>query len=432
MNESSPAPAPAPVRSHYGRRVIFAGFLGNVTSIGMTLYLFSVVLDAMRESFGASVTSMSAAPAIFQVGTALTAVLLGRVLNRLSIRRVMVFGAVWIAIGMLLLSQSRALWQAAFAFGLFVTVGSAMVGTLPASTLVTRFFVARRGRALGWVAAGTTGAGILVALPAARLVEAYDWRGAFLVLGVFTLVVVAPSLWALIVERPEDVGEGPDGAHAEARGGETPPPTPPMPEPPARDILGDPRFWLLTLVFALIFSASSIGLIFAVPFAAQFDIPLTGGAAILALRATSAILGKVVVGSLSDVWGRRNVLAGIILAYLVLWNLLVAAESGTAFVLASCAIAFCSGAALPVENALFAAIFGTAGFAKSIGFRMLFAMPFHLAAPLIAGWVYDSTGDYATAFRAFLPVFVVAGILLYFVREPEELSAPTVQETPTG
>ena len=138
MNESSPAPAPAPapVRSHYGRRVIFAGFLGNVTSIGMTLYLFSVVLDAMRESFGASVTSMSAAPAIFQVGTALTAVLLGRVLNRLSIRRVMVFGAVWIAIGMLLLSQSRALWQAAFAFGLFVTVGSAMVGTLPALSLI--------------------------------------------------------------------------------------------------------------------------------------------------------------------------------------------------------------------------------------------------------------------------------------------------------
>ncbi len=39
-------------RSRTGYRAVAAGFVGNMTSVGLTLYLFGVVLDDMRETFG--------------------------------------------------------------------------------------------------------------------------------------------------------------------------------------------------------------------------------------------------------------------------------------------------------------------------------------------------------------------------------------------
>jgi len=44
-------------------------------------------------------------------------------------------------------------------------------------------------------------------------------------------------------------------------------------------------------------------------------------------------------------------------------------------------------------------------------------LPFQLLAAPVAGYLYDSTGDYAAAFRSFMPAFLVAGFILLFVRD---------------
>ena len=54
-------------RSRTGYRAVAAGFVGNMTSVGLTLYLFGIVLDDMRETFGASVTTMSFAASLWHV-----------------------------------------------------------------------------------------------------------------------------------------------------------------------------------------------------------------------------------------------------------------------------------------------------------------------------------------------------------------------------
>jgi len=386
-----------------------------MTSIGLTLYLFGVVLDDMRESFGASVTTMSLATALWHTVNAGVSAWLGPALARIPIRRVMLIGAGLMSLGLVMLSLTQALWQAALVFGGLVTVGSTLVGGLPSATLVTRWYVARRGAALGFAAAGTTGAGVLIAMPAALLVERFGWRIALALLGAAAGAIVLPALLALVIERPEDVGERPDGRRAAPRE--------PLPmqgvEVPSREILADPRFWLLTLMFALLFSAGSVSLYFTIPFAAQLGLPLVAGAAILAARSIAAILGKIGLGTLSDTGGRKRVLAVVIGLQLAIWTVLVESPNATVFVIAGVANAFVAGAVLPIEQALYAATFGSAAFSKVIGFRAVAALPAQLVAPVVAGMVYDATGDYAMAFRAFLPVFVLAGIVLYFIRDPE-------------
>ena len=388
-----------------------------MTSIGLTLYLFGVVLEDMRESFGASVTTMSLATALWHTVNAGVSAWLGPALARIPIRRVMLIGAGLMSLGIVMLSLTQALWQAALVFGGLVTVGSTLVGGLPSATLVTRWYVARRGTALGFAAAGTTGSGVLIAMPAALLVDQFGWRIALALLGAAAGALVVPALLALVIERPEDVGERPDGRRAAARE--------PLPvlavEVPSREILADPRFWTLTLMFALLFSAGSVSLYFTIPFAAQLGLPLVAGAAILAARSIAAILGKIGLGTLSDTWGRKRVLAVVIGLQLAIWTVLVESPNATVFVIAGVANAFLAGALLPLQQALYAATFGSGGFSKAIGFRAVAALPVQLAAPIVAGMVYDATGDYATAFRAFLPVFVLAGIVLYVVRDPESV-----------
>ena len=73
--------------------------------VGLTVYLFGILLEEVRTTFGASVTVVAGALALRQIVNAITSVLLGRVLTRLSIRRVMVTGAVLISFGTMLLSQ---------------------------------------------------------------------------------------------------------------------------------------------------------------------------------------------------------------------------------------------------------------------------------------------------------------------------------------
>ncbi len=402
--------------------MLAAAFVGNAAGLGLTLHVFGVFVEPVAKSLGATMAVMALAPVLWQCINGLLNIPLGRLLGSVSIRNVMALGAVLLGGGLALLSRAGTLVEAGLVYALFVSIGSIMVGTLPAMTLVTNWYDERRGRALGIVSAGTIASGLVFPPLAAWLIGRFGWQQAFVLLGLGTLVLVMPILLAFVIDRPEQVGERPDGRLALD---ESDPIVEAAPVEMGR-VLRDRSFWLIAVTFGLLFAAGLVSVLFTVPFAQQIGLDLQQAAWLMSARSGAGLVGRIMLTALSDRVGRRPVLWGVVGSQILLWSLLIRTTDAWAFVLVSIAIGFTT-AAFPLRAALVGAAFGRASFSRAMGLIFLAELPFQLIAAPLAGYVYDTTGDYATAFSAFLPVFFVAGILLLFIRDgprptPESLN----------
>ena len=409
------------------REVLIGGFVGSLTAVGLTIYLFGVFQDALVESFGTSVATLAWAPTIFMGVSGLLSPLIGRSLATrgrpgLSIRRVMLAGALAIGLGLILLSRMESLGGAAVVFGLSVAPGAILFGPLLGQSMITNWFSARRGWALGIVSAGTTVGGMLTPPLAAALIEAFGWRDAMAVLGFLALLVGVPTVLGWVRDRPEDVGLRVDGdgpveedsdarsASLGVRGGDD------ADASETRVLLRTPALWLLGITFGLVFSAGTISTVFTVPYASELGLPLLGGAFIASLRAGSAAIGKIVLGSLSDRLGVRRVLYGVIAIEVVLTTLLVQTRDPFVFTVLGVAIGFVGGSPLPLKAAFVGSIFGRTDFAAAMGLVQSVGVPFQLFMVPIAGLLYTATGTYAAVFGLTIPLFGLAAIGLAFLR----------------
>ena len=78
-----------------------------------------------------------------------------------------------------------------------------------------------------------------------------------------------------------------------------------------------------------------------------------------------------------------------------------------------------SGAPSPLRLTMQGRFFGRKAFASIQGSTMMFAAPAGLLAPVYAGWIYDTTGNYIIAFGTFAGLAAFAALLMLFVRPPK-------------
>jgi MFS family permease len=129
--------------------------------------------------FGASRAQISIAFSVATAAGALFAPLLGHVLDRYPVRRVMIVGALWMGAGFLVTSRVSTLVQFAVATALFVGFGTGTIGTTANSKLMVDWFDERRGLALSVAITGYSVAGIVMAPLAVQLVERLGWRNSY-------------------------------------------------------------------------------------------------------------------------------------------------------------------------------------------------------------------------------------------------------------
>src|SRR5690606_13642656 len=150
-------------------------------------------------------------------GVGLTSPRAGRLIEKGSIRNLIIIGFVMLAASLLLLSLATHISQVLIIYGVLIATGATLAGALPASTLVTNWFYSLRGRALGISTIGASAGGLLMPPVAALLIENFDWRVSFQVLGAVCLVVTLPVVWFVVANRPEDKGMHVDGAQEPAQ-----------------------------------------------------------------------------------------------------------------------------------------------------------------------------------------------------------------------
>ena len=162
-------------RAYYGWVVVAVAFVSLLISLGIR-FTYSVFFVALTREFGWDRASTSG---IFSVSLLLFAVigpLLGYLLDRLGARAMFVTGSAILALGLFLSGTTQSLLQMMVYYAIIASTGLAALSLGIHSVVLSRWFVRRRGLAIGLAFAGTGLSTLIFSPLVEQLIANYGWR----------------------------------------------------------------------------------------------------------------------------------------------------------------------------------------------------------------------------------------------------------------
>ena len=285
---------------HYGWVMVALTFLTVVCTSAATS-LPGVLLLPIASEFGWSRSDISGATALMFVLVGGLAPFAGALMLRYGVRRIVVIAAVLVALALFGVTQASAKWHLWVYLGLLLGTAGGLTAMALAATIANRWFVQRRGLAMGILAAAFA-AGQLSFLPAAAwLATSYGWRMA--VMPAIAGSAVCAFLYILLArDWPADIGMAPYG--------ETRVQFPPVASGQnaailcltvLREALPYRAFWVLSGTFFIcgLSTAGIVGQHF-IPFCADNGVTAVVAASFLAMMGAFNFIGTIGSGWLSD------------------------------------------------------------------------------------------------------------------------------------
>ena len=172
---------------------------------------FSVFLLPISESFGWDRADVVSVYSLSALAGGLASPLIGRLFDYSGPRSVYSLGLLLFGGAFLFAAYATQLWQIQFSVGVCVGLGIALIGNVPNSILLGRWFGPRLPTAMA-VVYSATGAGVLVLLPASQLlIDHVGWRGAYQIFGATALRLAASAsaaAVAAVLRRPAASRQG--------------------------------------------------------------------------------------------------------------------------------------------------------------------------------------------------------------------------------
>ncbi len=397
-------------RVFYGWYVTGVAFMANLLSTGTTFYVFNAFLLPLCEQRGWTRAQINAAPMMGYVLGLAAQFVYGSLFLRVGPRALMTMGALVSSLAFILLGRVQDLaWF--YLLYILLYLGNGAMNGIVANTVVSNWFVKKRGQALGLATAGMSVSGVALPLLAMYLVERLSLEAAFLVIGLM-VAAQAPLAWLVISISPEARGLKPDGL-------QTLPGQEPAPEnaPLAAEagslasLARSGAFWRLGLAFSLaMMGAAGVSYQLAPRFQ---DLGHDNATAMLltALVAALATLGKFLWGLFCD-WGhpRRMVIVLMLGKALGLGlGLIPASQAG--LMLFIFVFGFAMGGVMATFPIMAAHLFGRQAFARVYRLLVLF-LALQGAGYLIMGQSFSLTGSYDAAFVCFIVLDLAAAWLI--------------------
>jgi len=374
----------------YGWWIVLASSLINLYVGGIVFFGFTAFFQPIREEFGWSYTQISLAASLRGLENSIFSPLAGFLVDRLGPRRLMLWGAITVGLGLILLSltQSLAMFYASFMLIGFGAGGCTAVVTM---TAVANWFRRKIGLALGVLGSGI-GAGGLVVLLIVVLIDLYQWRS--------TLIILGLGMWALgiplslvVRNRPEHYGYRPDGevsspsvqSHEIQEKGV---------EIGLREALKMRSFLYLNMAEVIRVMTLMAVFTHVMPYLTSVGIPRATAGLVAGSIPLIGIIGRFGLGWLGDVFDKRYVMAvaiGLISLGLLAFSYMHVRWAIVPFLLL---FPIGHGGSMVVRGSILREYFGRDSFGKMIGVIMGSAAVGGIIGPILAGWVFDTVGSY--------------------------------------
>ena len=390
---------------------IIAGVLGLFGAVGVGLGVnFALFIEPISRDLGWSASTFGWALSLRLLMLLAAGPVIGRIIDVRG-PRIPVIGGVLVAGALTLwLSRLAEPWELILVFILMGLVGMGRANDLQASASIAKWFVRRRGAAMGIALAGTP-LGVVVYYPLTQtLIERIGWRDAFTVLALSGMAIVVP-LGLLLRRQPEDMGLLPDGepfgAESAARAS--------IRERPSftrREAMRTRTFWLMLAGFTAMAYGMSTLSIFRVPHFIERGLSPTIIALSIASDAIVAVIVSVVLGRSLDRLPHRGVLmAGLAVGMLCAVALIRVDGLFWLFTANFCyAIGFQSG--YVAQSLIWAGRFGRVHQGDLQGFTIPVTAGIGALAFPVTGYLRDLTGAYTPAWAVAIGSLALAGVLL--------------------
>jgi MFS family permease len=386
-DEPSQPQTPSELRRHLP--VVIATHVCLSLAVGTVVaYTHGIFAAAVREEFGWSQARYAVPLMAFFFGSAVGSLLCGFLVDRIGARRLIIGSTALLALGLGSISLlPPSLPAFSITLGLLAILGC---GTLPIaySRVIVAWFDGQRGLALGIALTGVGTGATILPLFVQAMIEAWDWRSAYLGLAALVALVSLPTAVLFIRMPPRSV-----------------------PQTGINDMAAASSSKLLRRPL-LVLGAVSIGcgvmltslLVHLVPILATNGVDARAAAKLAAVAGVSVILGRLTIGYLLDRFFGPRVLAACLVGPTLAALVLAASLELPAYAVAAALVGFAQGAEVDAVAYLVSRYFAPAHFGRIFG--SMFAL-FTLGAasgPVLVAVAAGSAGGFT------LPLFVLSSI----------------------
>jgi MFS transporter, OFA family, oxalate/formate antiporter len=402
----------------YGWIITGAVFCNLAIAYGAQ-YSFGVLFPSMIAEFNWDRQSLSGAFSLYAFIYTLLAFLLGRWADRFGPRIVLICGSICLGLGIALIGQINAPWHLYLIYGLLASWGMSAVYITSPPTIV-KWFIEKRGLALGIAQSGHGVGTILIPLGTGLLISTFGWRQACLILGLAVFIVLF-GMSLFLIDRPEKRGLLPDGRRNRASGK-----TPKADSEiffredtwSASEAIHTQSFWVLTMICFCTWLFIFFPLVHLVVFAMDIGLSMKSALTALSVLGGFSALGRLVMGSISDHIGRKTTLAINLGVQAFSWFWIMSTNTSWMLVLFSALFGLSYGGVSAVWPAITGDYFGRLKAASIIGAIFTIAGPASAIGPLLGGTIYDLTRSYQMAFLLGALTNLVAFILVFKAKPP--------------
>lgn len=401
-----------------GWRMLLLAWLAVFFSGPGQTYGTSAFVDPMIEELGMSRSLFSSLYAVGTLASAAGLMLFGRQVDQRGSRAIMTLAAVGLAGGTILLGISNGPVLVLLGFAMTRAFGQGMLG-LTARTLIPHWFVRQRGRAFSVLGLASTFSLALFPPFHERMIALFGWRTAWFIDAGILAAGFAPIVYRYLRNRPEDIGQYPDGerpegaeavaaASAEAERGMT-----------LKQAYRTFSFWGLVLA-SVVPSLVVTGLAFnQVAIFTDKGLPSSLAATTFTVESAFALPTTFLIGWLVDRYPvRYMLLAGQVALGLAMVALL--ASDGVLLALVYAALRGAAGALWMIgADVAWPQYYGRKHLGSIRGFGIGVGVLGSALGPLPFGIAYDTLGGYSPAIAALLVLPVIAAVLIWFSRPPE-------------
>lgn len=377
------------------------------------LYAWSAFSGELASYMGWEYSKVTVAYSVMTMTIAAMGLVGGMLLQRFGPKKLIRLSGLMWGLGWLLTGFSTSIGMLYVVFGLVAGCASGF-GYTPGVVTAVSWFPDKKGFASG-MAVGTCGLASLIVAPLANfLLTQFNVMTAFKLIGGIFLVLSLGTSW--YIDSPP-AGWKPEGYEPPAGGAAASGKT-------WREMLRDPRCYILwaTLLCASVAGltltghASKIGQEVAGISAAQ-------AAMLVGILAVGNFCGRLILGSLSDVIGRHQVVMAVMVVCALDMVLLANTSSFLSFVLAIVIAGACFGGVLATFSAMTSDTFGPKY--NGINYSIIFT-GYGIASvvgPNMASSIRATSGSYSGAFLFAAVCSVIAAVLCFLAKRMNKKAA---------
>ncbi len=392
-------------------RMCAIAFLSNNIILGCMFGSFGVLVPAVEAKLGVTRELSSFGLPCVLLGLAVMSPLAGVLAGRFSIRLLLMVGALMSAAGYAILALSQSIYLNLAIYTLLLGPGQALSAIVLPTTLVSRWYNVNRGRALGLVTMPIVA--MMVPLVASMALRTFGLSATYFLLAAAVALTLLPLMF--VIDYPPDAfqpsGESVAGAD-ELNAGMS-----------IRELMGQGRFWALSIVAASMISTATALSAHIVPMTRDWGLDATRAASLLAIASLGGMAGSVTFGWVADRLGGTRTLALLCFDSAILWVLMLFQPPFIVIALIVGLLGLHGSAMIATFGMALSQHFGRASYARAFGLGYLLSLPFSVLVIPAVAHVSVRTGSYTDALIGMAGFLLFTALLALVVRTPRSAIA---------